>query len=64
MDDLGGFILPDSKIRGQRADRPASSSIELFQLGGVSALIGGTYGAAKDVGVYQTREAIRGLVAQ
>jgi hypothetical protein len=34
----------------------------VFQLGGVSALVGGTYGAAKDVGGYQTGEAIRGLV--
>jgi hypothetical protein len=32
-----------------------------FQHGGVAALVGNTYGGAKDVGVYVTGEAIRGL---
>jgi hypothetical protein len=34
----------------------------IFNTGGVAALVGNTYGAAKDVGVYVTGEAIRGLV--
>jgi hypothetical protein len=34
----------------------------IFNAGGVAALVGNTYGAAKDVGVYVTGEAIRGLV--
>ena len=33
----------------------------IFNKGGVAALVGNTYGAAKDVGVYVTGEAIRGL---
>jgi hypothetical protein len=33
----------------------------IFNPGGVSALVGNTYGAAKAVGVYVTGEAIRGL---
>jgi hypothetical protein len=33
----------------------------IFNTGGVAALVGNTYGAAKDVGVYITGEAIRGL---
>jgi hypothetical protein len=33
----------------------------IFNTGGISALIGHTWGAVKDVGVYATGEAIRGL---
>jgi hypothetical protein len=33
----------------------------IFNTGGVAALVGNTYGSAKDVGVYVTGEAIRGL---
>jgi hypothetical protein len=33
----------------------------VFNTGGVAALVRNTYGAAKDVGVYVTGEAIRGL---
>ena len=33
----------------------------IFNTGGVAALVGNTYGAAKDVGVYVIGEAIRGL---
>jgi hypothetical protein len=33
----------------------------MFNTGDVAALVGNTYGAAKDVGVYVTGEAIRGL---
>jgi hypothetical protein len=33
----------------------------IFNTGRVAALVGNTYGAAKDVGVYVTGEAIRGL---
>jgi hypothetical protein len=33
----------------------------IFNTGGVAALVGNTYGAAKDAGVYVTGEAIRGL---
>jgi hypothetical protein len=35
----------------------------IFNTGGVAASVGNTYGAAKDVGVYVTGEAIRGLAA-
>jgi hypothetical protein len=33
----------------------------IFNTGGVAALVGNTYGAVKDIGVYVTGEAIRGL---
>jgi hypothetical protein len=33
----------------------------IFNTGGVAALVGNTYGAAKDVGLYVTGEVIRGL---
>ena len=33
----------------------------IFNTGGVAALVGNSYGAAKDVGLYVTGEAIRGL---
>jgi hypothetical protein len=39
----------------------ARRDLDRFNTGGVAALVGNTYGAAKDVGVYVTGEAIRGL---
>lgn len=50
---------------GGRATESRKSAQEdlhrIFNHGGVAALIGNTYGAVKDVGVYETGEAIRGL---
>ena len=43
-------------------DETAKEDLDrIFRHGGVAALVGNTYGAAKDVGVYVTGEAIRGL---
>src|SRR5215211_1403908 len=57
--------------RAYRSRRPVTSSptrpkpLVVILIGssthGVAALVGNTYGAAKDVGVYVTGEAIRGL---
>ena len=62
LDDRGELILPDDQARGIKADQAREQLDRVFLLGGVSPLVGGTYGAAKDAGVYQTGEAIRGLV--
>jgi hypothetical protein len=43
------------------ADTAREDLDRIFNTGGVAALVGNTYGAAKDVGVYVTGEAIRGL---
>jgi hypothetical protein len=55
--DAGEFKIEDS-------DTAATARRDLdriFNTGGVAALVGNTCGAAKDVGVYVTGEAIRGL---
>ncbi len=50
------------KIEGQNMAETARRDLDrIFNTGGVAALVGNTYGAAKDVGVYVTGEAIRGL---
>jgi hypothetical protein len=50
------FSLPATSLPTARRDLD-----RIFNTGGVAALVGNTYGAAKDVGVYVTGEAIRGL---
>jgi hypothetical protein len=46
---------------GSSAETARRDLDRIFNTGGVAALVGNTYGAAKDVGVYVTGEAIRGL---
>jgi hypothetical protein len=50
----GDELADTAETAGRDLDR-------IFNTGGVAALVGNTYGAAKDVGVYVTGEAIRGL---
>ena len=52
--ELDGEMIPASGHASEDLQR-------IFNTGGVGALIGLTWGAAKDVGVYATGEAIRGL---
>ena len=65
--DLTPEALADEMPRDGNADgsteaqRAIDELDRIFSTGGVAALIGHTYGAAKDVGVYVTGEAIRGL---
>ena len=56
----GGEIL-DDETRGAISQTARRDLDRIFLTGGVSALIGHTYGAVKDFGVYETGEAIRGL---
>jgi hypothetical protein len=61
--------LKQAHDAGQHIEAPADENADtarrdldrIFNTGGVAALVGNTYGAAKDVGVYVTGEAIRGL---
>jgi hypothetical protein len=59
--DVGAHPIcgEDQRLKGMLTDRRDLDRI--FNTGGVAALVGNTYGAAKDVGVYVTGEAIRGL---
>jgi hypothetical protein len=45
----------------ETAESARRDLVHIYNTGGVAALVGNTYGAAKDVGVYLTGEAIRGL---
>lgn len=56
--DAGALEIDDSKEMAKTAREDLD---RIFNTGGVAALVGNTYGAAKDVGVYVTGEAIRGL---
>jgi hypothetical protein len=56
--DAGALEIDESKVM---ADTAREDLDRIFNTGGVAALVGNTYGAAKDVGVYVTGEAIRGL---
>jgi len=59
---LVGDVPRDGNADGSTERQRAIDELDrIFSTGGVSALIGHTYGAAKDVGVYVTGEAIRGL---
>jgi hypothetical protein len=51
---------PDNEL-ADTAETARRDLDRLFNTGGVAALVGNTYGAAKDVGIYVTGEAIRGL---
>jgi hypothetical protein len=55
--DAGPIKIEDSEM----AETAREDLDRIFNTGGVAALVGNTYGAAKDVGVYVTGEAIRGL---
>ncbi len=55
--DTGELKIEDTEM-AETAHRDLD---RIFNSGGVAALFGNTYGAAKDVGVYVTAEAIRGL---
>jgi hypothetical protein len=55
--DAGELKIEDSEM----AETAREDLDRIFNTGGVAALVGNTYGAAKDVGVYVTGEAIRGL---
>jgi hypothetical protein len=56
--DAGALDIDESK---EIAETAREDLDRIFHTGGVAALVGNTYGAAKDVGVYVTGEAIRGL---
>jgi hypothetical protein len=56
-----GLLKSDKEARSAQADQARDDLDRIFNGGGVAALVGNTYGAAKDVGVYRTGEAIRGL---
>jgi hypothetical protein len=59
--DAGAKIeAPGDELAGG-AETARRDLDRIFNTGGVAALVGNTYGAAKDVGVYVTGEAIRGL---
>jgi hypothetical protein len=51
---------PDNEL-ADTAETARRDLDRIFNTGGVAALVGNTHGAAKDVGVYVTGEAIRGL---
>jgi hypothetical protein len=56
--DAGALQVDENK---EMAEAAREDLDRIFNTGGVAALVGNTYGAAKDVGVYVTGEAIRGL---
>jgi hypothetical protein len=61
-----GDVTPHDGIEaGKQAGHGYETAKEdldrIFKNGGVAALVGNTYGAVKDMGVYVTGEAIRGL---
>jgi phosphoenolpyruvate synthase/pyruvate phosphate dikinase len=60
---VAGLVVPDAlKIEDSDTAETARRDLDrIFNTGGVAAVVGTTYGAAKDVGVYVIREAIRGL---
>src|SRR5215217_3752658 len=67
------LLLEEAHVAGAQIEAPGDELADtaetarrdldrIFNTGGVAALVGNTYGAAKDVGVYYvTGEAIRGL---
>jgi hypothetical protein len=56
--DVGALEIDKSK---EMAETAREDLDRIFNTGGVAALVGNAYGAAQDVGVYVTGEAIRGL---
>jgi hypothetical protein len=59
--DAGAQIHAPGNELADTAETARRDLERVFNTGGVAALVGNTYGAAKDVGVYVTGEAIRGL---
>jgi hypothetical protein len=59
--DAGAEIKAPGDELADAAETARRDLDRIFNTGGVAALVGNTYGAAKDVGVYVTGEAIRGL---
>jgi hypothetical protein len=59
--EQGASIEADGDESADTAETARRDLDRIFNTGGVAALVGNTYGAAKDVGVYVTGEAIRGL---
>jgi hypothetical protein len=59
--DAGAQIEAPGDENADTAETARRDLDRIFHTGGVAALVGNTYGAAKDVGVYVTGEAIRGL---
>ena len=59
--DAGAEIEAPGNELADTAETARRDLDRIFNTGGVAALVGNTYGAAKDVGVYVTGEAIRGL---
>jgi hypothetical protein len=59
--DAGAQIEAPGEELADTAETARRDLDRIFNTGGVAALVGNTYGAAKDVGVYVTGEAIRGL---
>jgi hypothetical protein len=59
--DAGAQIEPPDDELADTAETARRDLDRIFNTGGVAALVGNTYGAAKDVGIYVTGEAIRGL---
>ena len=59
--DAGAQIEAPGDELADTAETARRDLDRIFNTGGVAALVGNTYGAAKDVGVYVTGEAIRGL---
>src|SRR5215203_1973044 len=57
----GAEIQAPSDEPADTAETARRDLDRIFNTGGVAVLVGNTYGAAKDVGVYITGEAIRGL---
>jgi len=57
----GAEIQAPSDEPADTAETARRDLDRIFNTGGVAALVGNTYGAAKDVGVHVTGEAIRGL---
>jgi hypothetical protein len=59
--DAGARIEAPGDELADTAETARRDLDRIFNTGRVAALVGNTYGAAKDVGVYVTGEAIRGL---
>src|SRR5215217_5052106 len=59
--DAGADIEAQGDELADTAETARRDLDRIFNTGGVAALVGNTYGAAKDVGVYVTGEAIRGF---
>jgi hypothetical protein len=60
--DAGASLNAPSDELADTAETARRDLDRIFNTGGVAALVGNTYGAAKDVGVYVTGEAIRSEV--